>query len=80
MYLSRVGKGVAVLNGSIHLGCFVCARLMHKAYAAILEQVFNKDSAEFPHLLGGGMNAVQALACWLMEPLHYRPLLVLYTA
>lgn len=43
-------------------------------------QQFNKDSAEFPHLLGGGMNAVQALACWLMKPLHYRPLLVLYTA
>ena len=41
---------------------------------------FNKDSAEFPHLLGGGMNAVQALACWLMKPLHYSPLLVLYTA
>src|SRR5690554_4837026 len=38
---------------------------------------FNKDSAEFPHLLGGGMNAVQALACWLMKPLHCSPLLVL---
>ena len=41
---------------------------------------FNKNSAEFPHLLGGGMNAVQALACWLMKPLHHSPLLVLYTA
>src|SRR5690554_2609071 len=40
---------------------------------------FNKDSAEFPHLLGGGMNVVQALACCLMKPLHYSRLLALYT-
>jgi len=40
---------------------------------------FNKNPAEFPHPLGGGMNAVQAIAGWLMKPLHYSNLLVLYT-
>ena len=69
-----------------HLGFGDNAVITHHLWAVFgldekgVRDLFNKDSAEFPHLLGGGMNAVQALACWLMKPLHYSPLLVLYTA